>query len=220
MTSPAQENQVPETKANDKEYNFRMLETKFQQERTARLDAEKRADEATRYVQEANQRKVVDDDDSDDEPYIDKKKLAKKFASFEMNLEKKIDQRAEEKARSMMEKDKKDSWIRNNPDFYEVLQNADKLAQHDPDLAESILEMPDTFERQRLVYKNIKTLGLHKAPQKQPSIQEKIDANRKTPYYQPGGAGAAPYASVGDFSQAGQKQAYEKLLQLKANLRL
>jgi hypothetical protein len=80
--------------------------------------------------------------------------------------------------------------------------------------------MPDTFARQKLVYKNIKALGLHRPEAKAPSVQEKIDANRKSPYYQPSGVGTAPYQSVGDFSAGGQKQAYDKMQELKNRLRI
>jgi hypothetical protein len=79
--------------------------------------------------------------------------------------------------------------------------------------------MPDTFERQKLVYKNIKAFGLDRPEAKQPSIQEKIDSNKRSPYYQPSGVGSAPYASAGDFSASGQKQAYDKMKELQNRLR-
>lgn len=222
MTSPAQENQVvaAEQKPNDKEYNFRALEAKFQQERQARLEAERKVQEAERLAREMAQKRSEPDDDEDDEPYVNPKKLDKKLSSFEKRLEEKIDKRAEEKARSMLDQQKKESWMRSNPDFYEVLQHAEKFAQHDPELAETILEMPEGFERQKLVYKNIKALGLHKPQQKEASIQDKIDANRRGPYYQPTNVNAGPYAMAGDFSQAGQKNAYQKMQELKARLRM
>ncbi len=113
------------------------------------------------------------------------------------------------------------SWLESNPDFYETLQqHAEKLPQRAPKLAESILRMPDSFERQQLVYNNIKALGLDKPQPKESSIQEKIDANRRAPYYQPTGVGSAPYASAGDFSSSGQKNAYDKMQELKNRLRL
>jgi len=80
--------------------------------------------------------------------------------------------------------------------------------------------MPEGFERQKLVYKNIKALGLNMPEVKQPTIQDKIDANKRSPYYQPSGVGTAPYASVGDFSSQGQKQAYAKMQELKNKLRI
>jgi len=91
---------------------------------------------------------------------------------------------------------------------------------HAPELAESILEMPESFERQKLVYKNIKALGLHQPKPKEPTIQETVDARRKGPYYQPSAVGAAPYHSAGDFSASGQKNAYDKMKELQARLRL
>ena len=57
--------------------------------------------------------------------------------------------------------------------------------------------------------------------QKEPSIQDKIDANRRSPFYQPSGIGSAPYAGPdGDFSAAGQKTAYDKMQELKSRLRI
>jgi hypothetical protein len=222
MTAPEQNQAQPqEQQPNNKELNFRALEAKMQQERNARLDAERRAQEAETRAIEALQRKSQQDDDEDDtDPYVDRKKLAKHLSSFERRMDEKIDKRAEEKAHSMLAKDRKDTWLRNNPDFYEVLGHADKFAERDPELAETILTMPEGFERQKLVYKNIKALGIHKPEVKQPSIQDKVDANRRSPYYQPGGIGSAPYASVGDFSPQGQKQAYEKMKELKSKLRI
>ena len=119
------------------------------------------------------------------------------------------------------EQEKQESWIENNPDFYDTLQeHADKLVKKTPQLAKTILQMPDNFERQKLVYLNIKELGLDKPETKQQSIQEKVDANRRSPYYQPSGVATAPYAQVGDFSQSGQKNAYQKMQELKKQLRI
>ncbi len=220
MTTPAPENQVQD-KANDKEYNFRALEGKFQKQQELlqrQLDQERAARmEAERVAQERIQAKEVDED-NDDEPYVDKKKLEKKFSMFEKKMEERIDKRAEEKARHIIGAQKNENWLKQNADFYEVMQHAEKFAQKDPELAEAILEMPEGFERQKLVYKNIKALGLHKPEVKQSSIQEKVNANQRNPYYQPSGVGSAPYASVSDFSPAGQKQAYDKMKELKARI--
>ncbi len=206
--------QVEEKVNNDKEYNFRMLEAKYQkqlnQERSAREDAERRAQEAI----SSKQKPVEDEEDS--EPYVDHKKLNRTFASFEKKMEEKIEKKAEEKARMMIDQNKRDSWLKNNPDFYDVLKHAEKFAERDPELAEAILEMPEGFERQKLVYKNIKALGIHKPQQATPSIQDKIDSNRRSPYYQPSGVGSAPYSQAGDFSKAGQKNAYDKMQELKS----
>ncbi len=221
MTAQVPENQEVSQQPSNKELNFRALEAKMQQERNARLDAERRAQEAETRAQEALARKnTQDDDDEDSDPYVDRKKLAKHLSSFEKRMDEKIDKRAEEKAHTMLAKERKENWLRNNPDFYEVLGHADKFADRDPELAETILMMPEGFERQKLVYKNIKALGIHKPDVKQPSIQDKIDANRRSPYYQPGGVGTAPYAAQSDFSPNGQKSAYDKMQELKSKLRI
>lgn len=207
-----------EDKPNNKELNFRALEAKYQrqleQERAARMEAENAAKEAL--ARQQNE----DEDEKNDDPYIDHKKLEKKLAKFGEKTHKQTQSEIQRAVSQALNEERKNMWLKQNTDFYDVLQHAEKLAMKDPELAESILEMPESFERQKLVYKNIKALGLHKPEVKQPSIQEKIDANRKSPFYQPSGIGSAPYSSSGDFSVGGQKQAYEKMQELKSRLRI
>lgn len=201
----------------DKELNFRAQEMKYErllaQERAARMEAEKKAEEKARLP-------YKDDDETDDEPYVDHKKLEKKLAKFGEQNQKITQTEIQKAVTTAIREEKKTNWISNNGDFYAVLEHAEKLMEANPDLAESILEMPEGFERQKLVYKNIKALGLHKPKEDKPSIQGKIDANRRGPFYQPSNVGTAPYASQGDFSQAGQKQAYDKMQELKSRMRL
>ena len=216
MTSPTQENQVQPPQVSDKELNFRRLEQKYQQEL-----AQERAERA-RLAQEleSRTRQSSNDDDEDDEPYVDKKKLNKTLERFGQQTQKQTQGEIQNAVQSALKEERRTNWLKSNPDFYEVLKHADKFAEADPELAETILEMPEGFERQKLVYKNIKALGIDKPAAKQPSIQEKVDANRRSPYYQPSGVGTAPYANVGDFSQQGQKSAYDKMKQLQSMLRL
>lgn len=228
MTSQTQSNQPQNNiqgqentaKPSDKEMNFRAQQEKYErllaQERSAREAAEK---EANRLAQERSRTNAHEDED-DSEPYVDHKKLNKTLAKFGEQTQKQTQSEIQKAVQVALHEERKQNWIKNNPDFYEVLQHAEKFAQKDPELAETILEMPEGFERQKLVYKNIKALGLHKPEMKQPSIQEKVDANRRSPYYQPSGVGSAPYQSAGDFSAGGQKQAYDKMQELKNRLRL
>jgi|SRR5271170_2074782 len=221
MTSITQENSAQEEqKPNDKEYNFRALEAKRMEAERRAIDAEKRAMEAERMAQEAISKKQQGNEEDDDEsdPYVDYKKLNKKLNKFGQNTQSEIQKAMEFAKQAAKDELKQEIWMENNPDFYEVLQNAEKFAQRAPKLAESILRMPEGFERQKLVYQNIKELGLHKPEQKQTSIQDKIDANRRSPYYQPTGMNSAPYDNGGDFSKAGQKNAYEKMQELKQRL--
>lgn len=225
MTLPTDQNQVEQQKQVEKENNFRALEAKYQRElereRGARLEVERQLQEAAAKKEAAAASKNDEDDAYDpSEPYVDHKRLDKRFNSFERKMEAKIEQKAEEKARLMVEKERRDNWLKSNPDYYDVLQHAEKFAEMHPDLAETILQMPEGFERQKLVYKNIKTLGINQPPKPVSSVQEKVDANRRSPYYQPSGPGAAPYAAQGDFSPVGQKNAYDKMKQLQQKLRM
>lgn len=220
MSEPSQANQAVavESRPSDKELNFRALEAKYQrqleQERAARLEAEKRAEEfAQRHVNSS-------DDDDDSEPYVDKKRLEKKMTKFGQDVQRQTQSEIQKAVQTAIYEERKNNWLNQNKDFEEVMQHANKFAAHDPELAETILLMPDGFERQKLVYKNIKALGLHRPVVAEPSIQEKVDANRRSPYYQPSGVGTAPYAAAGNFSLDGQKQAYAKMQELKRTLRI
>lgn len=214
MTVPNQDQ--TEQKTNDKELNFRALEAKYQQQ----LNIERTEKERLQQELQQRQSQSNDDEEEDNEPYIDKKKLNKTLSKFGQNTQSEIQKAMEHAKYQAKEELKQEMWLENNPDFYETLKHAEKFAQRAPKLAESILRMPEGFERQKLVYQNIKELGVDKPEPKQQSVQEKIDANRKSPYYQPSGVGSAPYASQADFSPAGQKNAYDKLLELKKNLRI
>ena len=221
MTAPTNTSQVTETKPTDKELNFRQLEAKYerqlQQERSARLEAERIAKE----TQEAQKRNDTESEESDSEPYVDQKKLAKTLNKFGQSTQDNIQKSMQAAKEAAKEELRQEMWLENNPDFYDILQHAEKLAQKSPALTKSILAMPDNFERQKLVYQNIKEFGLHKTPERQPSVQDKIDANRKSPFYQPTNVGAAPYSGAqSDFSQSGQKEAYNKMQELKNRLRL
>lgn len=211
---------TPVQPIDDKEKNFRALENKYKaqlaQEREARLEAE-------RIAQEAMQKKQLlqnDDEDDDSEPYVDKRKLHKTLNKFGEQTKQQTQAEIRQAVQQAIEEERNSNWLKNNPDFEDVMAHAEKIYNVDPELADTILKMPNNFDRQKLVYKNIKALGLDKPPQKPQSIQDKVDANRRTPYYQPSGVGAAPYHSTSDFSAGGQKQAYEKMQELKNRLRL
>lgn len=215
MTVPSSENQVKTEQPSNKELNFRALEAKYQQQ----LAAERA--ETERLTQELRQRQSqpTQEDDDEAEPYVDHKRLKKEQAKFGQQMKQETQSEIQRAVKTALNEERKQNWMKNNPDFYDVMQHAERFAQADPELAETILEMPEGFERQKLVYKNIKALGMHKPEVKESTIQQKVDANRKGPYYQPSQMGTAPYSQVGDFSPAGQEQAYKKMKELQKQLR-
>lgn len=215
--SPVQES-TQETKQSDKEYNFAQIRKQLEQERAARQQAEEKANQLMQL--HAQQKQHVDDDDGDDEPYIDKKRLKKELVKVVERTTSDTDQKINNAVQKALSEERRNMWMKQNPDFYEVMNHAQKFAEKDPELAETILEMPDTFERQKLVYKNIKALGLHKKEEPKSTIQETVNRNQRNPYYQPSGVGTAPYASTADFSPGGMKNSYDKMKELQARLRL
>src|SRR5467141_4024758 len=93
MTVPTQENQLQtEQKLNDKEYNFRALEAKRLEAERRAIEAEKRATEAERIAQEAISKKSLptEDEDEDDQPYVDHKRLNKKLNRFGQSTQSEI----------------------------------------------------------------------------------------------------------------------------------
>lgn len=208
-------------KANDEESNLvkqrKYYERQLDQERQARMQAEEKAAQIAKATIQTE-----DDDDPSDEPYVDHKRLNRKFSKFEKTMEQTIERKAEEKALKLIEEERKRHYLRDNADFAEVMKPevVQRFAEKHPNLAENLVAMPDNFERQRLIYETIKTLGVHKPPVNEPSIQQKIDANRKSPYYQPSGISNPPFSGGGDFSQQGQKSAYDKMKELQSRLRI
>lgn len=232
MTSTTQDNQVQsEQKPNDKEINFRAFEAKMQRqlqyERQEKEQAIASAKEAERKYQEATQRvsrQVDDDEDNESEPYVDHKKFKKETARLKQEVVQTRQQTMDEIKREIQEakaEARKEAFIESNPDFFDTLEtHAEKIMAKSPALGKSILAMPDNFDRQKLVYQTIKELGLDKPQQPTKTIQETIDANRRGPGYHPSSVGTAPYSPVGDFSAAGQKQAYEKMKAMQQNMRI
>lgn len=215
MTAPIAENQE---KISDKELNFRKQEMMFQrqleQERAARLEAERKLEEANR--------KPIAEEEEDDEPYVDKRKLEKKLAHFGQQTQKQTQNDLKKTKEEVKEELKQEMWLEKHPDFNETIEKyANQFAEKYPGLATTILHMPEGFNRHKLVYQNIKELGLDKPEVKEPSIQEKIEANRRSPFYQPSNIGNPAMAGPqGDFSQSGQKAAYDKMQELKSRLRI
>lgn len=209
--------QPVEQKQSDKEYNFAQIRKQLEQERAARQQAEEKANQL---MQLHAQKQQVDDDDGDDEPYIDKKRLKKELVKVVQQTSTETENKINNAVQKALAEERRNAWMKNNPDFYEVMNHAQKFAEKDPELAETILEMPDTFERQKLVYKNIKALGLHKKEEPKSSIQDTINKNQRSPFYQPSGIGTAPYAATADFSDVGQKNSYQKMKELQQRLRL
>ena len=214
-----QEVQPLDTKPSDKEYNFAQIRKQLEVERAARQQAEEKANQLMLERQKLQAAKD-DDDDHDDEPYVDKRRLKRELVKVVKQASDETETKIQNAVQTALAQERRNAWLKSNPDFQEVMSHAQKFAEKDPELAETILEMPDTFERQKLVYKNIKALGLHQKEQPKPSIQETIDKNRRSPYYQPGGVASAPYAAVGDFSPVGQRSSYDKMKELQARLRL
>lgn len=211
------QNSEIETPKNDKEYNFAQIRNQLERERKEKQALADELEKTKRIAQQALASRE-DSDDDESEPYVDHRKLEKKLAKFGAKTQQETDERINTAVHRALSEERRTAWLKQNPDFDEVMKHAQTLADKDPEWAETILSMPDTFDRHKLVYKNIKALGIHKPPETKPSIQETVDKNRRSPFYQPTGVGSAPYAAAGDFSPTGQKSAYDKMKELQNRL--
>lgn len=202
----------------DKELNFRkqeeMFNRKLEHERLARQQAEERLAQLEKTVTERTRHSSQDDDDDvSDEPYVDHKRLKKALGKAVQQTVSETDSKIQQEVRKAIAEERKSQWMKQNSDFFEVMDHAQAFADRDPELAETILAMPEGFERQKLVYKSIKALGLHKKEEPKPTMQQQIDANRRHMYYNPSGMTSPPFENKGDFSDAGKENAYKKMKQ-------
>lgn len=213
----------------DKELNFRKLEESFnkkmQQKESEIASLHKKIDEISKVTINSGLKGSyeTEDDYDDDDPYIDRRKLEKRLGKVVKQVGDDTDNRIQSAVQKALSEERRSQWLKNNSDFFHVMDHAQALADKDPELAESILEMPDTFERQKLVYKNIKALGLHKKEEPKSSIQDTIDKNRRSPYYQPSGVASPGYGTVNigrDVSPQEGQNAYKKMQELKSRLRI
>ena len=224
MTSTTSESQVQAAQSTPsgesaKEINFRRQEAMYQRMLDEKENRIRELQEAQKARQQQAAQEVEEEDDS--EPYVDHKNLKKQLNKYDQSNKSEIQKAMEQAKAAAKDELRQELWLENNSDFYQVMELADKFAEKAPKLAENILKMPNTFERQKLVYQTIKELGIDKpeGAKGQSAIQEKINSNQRGPYYQPGGVGTAPYAgAASDFSPQGQKQAYDKLMELKKRL--
>lgn len=207
-------------KSSDKEYNFAQIRQQLERERTEKVALAQELEKVKRVVQE---KLAPPDDDGDDEPYVDHKRLKRELGKVAERTANETDNKIQQAVNRALGEERQRMWLKNNPDFHEVMQHAQAFADRDPELAETILEMPEGFERQKLVYKNIKALGINRPPEQKPSIQETIDQNRRSPYYQPTGVATPGYGVANggkDYSPAEGQNAYKKMQELKSRLRI
>lgn len=220
MTDNQDQNQAQVQQVTDKELNFRKLESKYQQELAYERSLREEAQRQAQSLSQSHKTEPDEEDDDSSEPYVDHKRLNKKLNKFGLNTQSEIKNAMNQAKELAKEELKQELFLENHSDFHQVLEKAELFAEKHPKLAENILRMPAGFERQKLVYHTIKELGIDKPKAPEQTIQQKIDANRKAPYYQPSGVGASPYHSASDFSTSGQKQAYDKMKELQSRLRL
>lgn len=212
---------TPAAPDNSKEINFRAQERAMKdhyERQLAQREAER--DRLLKELEAAKRNVQQEEEEDDPEPYVDKKKLVKTLTKFEQKTQQQTQSEIQKAIAIAKEEAKREAYLENNPDFNDILSHAEKIYQKSPALANSLLAMPDNFERQKLVVQTIKELGLHKPPAPVASIQDKVNANQRGQFYQPSNVASAPYqGQQSDFSKTGQESAYKKMQELISNKR-
>jgi hypothetical protein len=216
-TQPADQNGQ---KTNDKEYNFvqirKQLESKNQENQQLKEELEK--------IKKVSQDRLTPpDDDDDDEPYVDRKRLKRELGKVVQQTATETESKIQDAVNRALGEERQRQWLSQHNDFEQIMQHAQKIQDSDPELADIILNMPNTFERHKLVYKHIKATGLHNPAPAKTNIQDKIDANRRSPFYQPSGIPSPGYGIVNggkEYSDTEMKSAYDVMQQSKRRLRI
>lgn len=224
-----QQVELDDSKTSNKEHNFAQLRKSKEQaeyERDSERQARQRLE--TEIASLKNSKPAIpegeDDDFDDSEPYIDKKALKKHLSKMEKRNDEKINQRAEEISRKAIEDERRrnqDFRLKAEyPDFNEILteDNAQKLLEKKPELAQKILRIPDEQLRKEMAYQAIKDLNIHKKEEVKTNVQDRIAQNQRSPYYMPSNVGTPPSAAS-DFTEQGKKAAYAKMQDLLKNRR-
>lgn len=222
-SAPVAQTQADEVKVQAK--NFAELRNAADAVKQENVLLKQRLSQLEESVKKAPLQQELDDDG---EPYVDKKRLQKEMGKLKDSLETEIDKKAEEKARALIAEERKKDFFKNNKDFHEIMQQDEiqKFISEQPGLAEDLEMMPDSFERQKVVYRMIKTLKEAKPAQVSTPAQPKsplaaaFDSRKAAMAYQPGGSSGGPFQSLGDFSQGGMKNAYDRFKSLQKTVHL
>ncbi len=131
MSVNPQENVQAQPAPSDKELNFRKQEEMFkrqlEQERQARIAAE---DKVAQFAQDRlkQQQPSDDSDDDDDEPYVDKKRLKRELGKVVKQTHSETDVKIQNAVQQALAAERQTQWLKNNPDFYDVMQHAQTFA--------------------------------------------------------------------------------------------
>ena len=221
---PAVNTAAPSEQSKSSENNLAQMRKLLEQQRVEKdkILSEKRKLEEEREVLLRGRQSQDDDEEESGEPYIDPRTLNRKLSKLESKIESMVEKKADERARKILDEERKEDYLKQNSDFEKVLtpEIVQKFIDKSPQLAKIVAKLPDGFEKQQMVYEMIKATGLHKDPEPQKSIQEKIDSNRRSPFFQPTGVSTPAGGLSGDYSPSGQKNAYNHIQDLKKRLRL
>ena len=119
---------------NDKEYNFAQIRQQLEREKQEKNQLKEEVEK----LKKMNSENLGGDDDDYDEPYIDRKRLRKELGKVVEQTKAETDTKIEHMVTKALSEERKQAWLKEHPDFEEVVQHAQKVEDHDPDLAKMI----------------------------------------------------------------------------------
>lgn len=234
--TPIQEEQVEpvqQTPRSNKEENFAALREKVERERREREKIERERDEAYSLLRQIDQRNQEQqriqqqkEDSSyenfEDDDIIDGRVLRSIHKKQQQELDRmkqEMHQASQQQAAMLVENQIKSKY----PDYYNVvtIDNIKKFRDMEPEIAQTLANMPDLFAQANLTYKWIDKLGLSKSSLNNNNDQYRANTNANKP--KPASTVSPTKSASGlsnassfsaDLTEDRKKQLYEEMVRL------
>ncbi|MDE1970969.1 MAG: hypothetical protein KGI50_05335 [Patescibacteria group bacterium] len=216
MTVPAQE--VSDNKPTVQQENFAAIRRKMEETDRRYSEEKQKRMELEKQMEDIRKRFYGNDDDDSDE-FVEKKYIRNEFSRVEKDINN-IKQETKRLEEERMKREQ-DLWMHSHPDFEEVLKSANDFEKDNQEVANSLLNIPEGFERYKSAYNMIKLYKEAKNKPAAPTMQDHINNNRRPMYYAPSGMATPPSQQFkGSYTKEEMKSAHEAMLALKNEMRL
>lgn len=218
-TAQPEKTQSQEAVSN-KELNFRRLEAAREAEKEARIRAEMQTEQMRNELKEIKQMLQPKEIDALDgvEDFVDPERLKKKLQQERDRNRREAAEIAERTYEERKQKDEKANFfqrLRGQFSDYDQVMNEANLAhlqEEDPVFLDTVVKVPDEYERRLDTYKKIKSMQAKKPKiEERASIKEKVEENMKNPYFIQPSSGTPSAVEFDVRSKSARDQAYQKL---------
>jgi hypothetical protein len=204
----------------NKEFNFRKLEAAREADREARIRAEMQAEQMRNELREIKEMLQPKEQDPLDgvEDFVDPVRLKAKLEKERTRFTREAKEIAERTYEERKQKDEKANFfqrLRGQFSDYDEVMNETNLAhlqEEDPVFLDTVVKVPDEYERRLDTYKKIKSMQAKKPKlEERASIKEKVEENMRNPYFIQPSSGNPSAVEFDIRSKSARDQAYQKL---------